>query len=283
MQWDWIRSNICDDHSNPKPLFCENAPTRSPTPPTPSPTTPTCDVGEITVEISVTTDDYPEENSWLLTSSNGASESIETFQVDNTQYVSNFCLDSAQCHTFTIFDSYGDGIFSNGSFSVIVDGSIVISNPSSSWSSLSSNFGNCDSAPTNHPTGLPSAVPSATTSVAPSAVPSSLPSLKESTSCTDSPLDFVVKESTPLRNCRWVEAKPERRCTKPGVALMCPFTCNACGRACSRDSGLKFEFINQNGAVKRKACAFVERNVEKRCQFSGVAETCRVACDSCAV
>ena len=24
-QWDWIRSNICDDHSDPEPSFCESS------------------------------------------------------------------------------------------------------------------------------------------------------------------------------------------------------------------------------------------------------------------
>lgn len=109
----------------------------------------------MTVEISVTTDDYPYETSWILSSSNGITETSQEYQSPQTQYVSNFCLDPDLCHTFTISDSWGDGIYFPGDFSLSVDNAIIISNPIDSWSSLFVDFGTCNIGTTNPPTDYP--------------------------------------------------------------------------------------------------------------------------------
>lgn len=82
-------------------------------------TPPSC--SDITV--SITFDDYPEETSWeIVNSSNQIVASGGTYasQADGSTLTVSECLD-AGTYTFTINDTYGDGIccsFGNGSYSV---------------------------------------------------------------------------------------------------------------------------------------------------------------------
>ena len=134
-----------------------------------------CGGDELTVEISVTTDNYPLETSWTLSSSNGITETSQEYQSPLTQYVSNFCLDPDQCHTFTIFDSWGDGLIGvdGGDFSLFVDNAILLSNPNESWSSLFVDFGTCNTSTTNPPTDYPTDYP--TVNVPPPTAPTPTP------------------------------------------------------------------------------------------------------------
>lgn len=99
--------------------------------------------------------------------------------------------------------------------------------------------------------------------------------------CSDSPLNFILKESSSPKDCTWVAQKPGRRCAQPGVGLICPSTCNKCSKVCMKESRLKFEFVNFDGERKKKTCAFVAKKSNLRCQYSGIKETCRVTCNSC--
>ncbi|GAB4154156.1 MAG: hypothetical protein Tsb0033_01750 [Winogradskyella sp.] len=75
------------------------------------------------VIITITFDNYPEETSWSLVNDSGqtvASGGTYGNQPDGSTYTETLCL-ADDCYTFTINDSYGDGIccsYGNGSYSV---------------------------------------------------------------------------------------------------------------------------------------------------------------------
>lgn len=139
----------------------------------PSPNDPTCALDELQVEITVLTDAFPNENSWTLTSSNGEiRESVDFFNAF-TRYEDSFCVASSACHVFTITDSYGDGIFIEGDFSLKVDGELKLQNPSEQWGSLVEEFGACS---TSRPTVTSSDTPSPSMSMIESDSPSASPS-----------------------------------------------------------------------------------------------------------
>lgn len=80
-----------------------------------------CNDNEVT--ISITFDNYPEETSWTLVSDSGqtvASGGTYASQPDGSTLTEVLCLPD-DCYTFTINDSFGDGIccaYGNGSYSV---------------------------------------------------------------------------------------------------------------------------------------------------------------------
>ncbi|MFC0603351.1 immunoglobulin-like domain-containing protein [Winogradskyella pulchriflava] len=80
-----------------------------------------CTDNEVT--ITITFDNYPEETSWSLVTDSGqtvASGGTYGNQPDGSTYTETLCLPD-DCYTFTINDTYGDGIccsYGNGSYSV---------------------------------------------------------------------------------------------------------------------------------------------------------------------
>ena len=260
LQWNWIKATICNEHSDPQPSFC-------------SP----CNEGQIDVSISLGTDDYPEENTWVLNSSDGSSESSGVLSSVLATYNSQFCLDKNLCHTFTIDDSFGDGIFIQGGFSILLDNVEVLSNPGSgAFSSLTEEFGECDSI---EPSTAPSKRPTKSPTVEPT--PSPTPSLT-ALNCVDTPLRFRLRKDGKIiaRNCSWVSNKDTRnRCNLDGVTSMCPNTCEICG-ACF-DGQNRFT-LPWNGRMIRRSCSWVgKKQKNRRCAVPGVAITCRVTCNSC--
>ena len=75
------------------------------------------------VNVSITLDNYPEETSWVITNDSGqtvASGGTYGSQPDGSTISEDLCLPDG-CYTFTINDTYGDGIccaYGNGSYSV---------------------------------------------------------------------------------------------------------------------------------------------------------------------
>ncbi|PHS09784.1 MAG: hypothetical protein COA88_04225 [Kordia sp.] len=75
------------------------------------------------VELSITFDNYPQETSWDLVNGTGlivASGSYSTSNADGSTIAKTLCLPD-DCYTFTMRDSYGDGIccaYGNGSYSL---------------------------------------------------------------------------------------------------------------------------------------------------------------------
>ena len=75
-----------------------------------------CPPGEVEVEIDIDPDSYPGETSWELADGDG--NIIATGDFNGT----TLCVDASLCLVFTIFDSFGDGIYAPGGFEVLYDG-----------------------------------------------------------------------------------------------------------------------------------------------------------------
>ncbi|MBC6994413.1 T9SS type A sorting domain-containing protein [Lewinella lacunae] len=104
------------------------------------------------VTLTLVTDNYGSETSWTLTGPSGTVATGGSL-ANNTTYTQSFCLPNG-CYTFTILDSYGDGIccqYGNGSFT-LTNGSTgaVLASGGSFTSSSVSNFclGSTPPAPT---------------------------------------------------------------------------------------------------------------------------------------
>lgn len=107
-----------------------------------TPCSTSCSTNEVT--ISITFDNYPEETSWTITNSNGATvASGGTYgnQADGSTLTVTECLSNG-CYDFNITDAYADGIccsYGNGSYTVSGGGSTLASG-SSFTSSETTNF-----------------------------------------------------------------------------------------------------------------------------------------------
>jgi hypothetical protein len=99
--------------------------------------------GPITVSLSITFDNYPEETSWEITNASGVVASGGTYgsQADGSTLNIDVAL-PAGCYDFTIKDTYGDGIccsYGNGAYS-LKDGSTTLVSGASFASSETTNF-----------------------------------------------------------------------------------------------------------------------------------------------
>ncbi|MCX2745622.1 S8 family serine peptidase [Mangrovivirga sp. M17] len=100
---------------------------------------PTCEDTEVTLVL--TTDDYGSETSWTLTDASGATIGSGSGYGNNQTYTETFCLADGE-YTFTINDSYGDGIccsYGNGSYA-ITDGNNTLISGGEFASTESKNF-----------------------------------------------------------------------------------------------------------------------------------------------
>ena len=103
---------------------------------------PGCNGTEVT--LSITFDNYPEETSWAITNNAGATvASGGTYGnfADGSTYTENICLVDG-CYTFTINDTYGDGIccaYGNGSYT-LSNGSTILASGGSFGSSEATDF-----------------------------------------------------------------------------------------------------------------------------------------------
>ena len=113
------------DAPTPAPQAPPPGPPPPPPPPPPGPltsapvSTPTC----TNVTISIVTDAWPQETTWDLFDSSGAEVKAGGNYLPETTYETNLCLPD-DTYTFTIYDSYGDGIFGEG-YSIIVSGDTI--------------------------------------------------------------------------------------------------------------------------------------------------------------
>lgn len=86
--------------------------------------------GDATIDITITTDNYGTETTWELvnTITSAVVGSGGPYTDASVTYNESFSVNSADCYTFTIFDSYGDGIccaYGTGSYSVEYNGTEV--------------------------------------------------------------------------------------------------------------------------------------------------------------
>ena len=82
----------------------------------------------VTVDLTIDTDQYPGETTWAITDGSGATvASGGPYNNANSTFTESACLPNG-CYTFTIFDSYGDGIccaYGNGSYQLVGGGAIL--------------------------------------------------------------------------------------------------------------------------------------------------------------
>jgi len=84
------------------------------------------------VTLQLLTDDYPNETTWQVTNAEG--ETLfegGPYSDENTLILEEFCLNPDSCYTFSIFDSYGDGIccgFGEGNYSIVDENGLPLLN-----------------------------------------------------------------------------------------------------------------------------------------------------------
>lgn len=87
-----------------------------------------CILGGEDLTVTILTDNYPAETTWSVTDAAGnVIAAGGPYEAAGTEYVEQVCVD-AGCYTFTINDSFGDGIcctYGEGSYSVTSNGSIL--------------------------------------------------------------------------------------------------------------------------------------------------------------
>eukprot|EP00592_Proboscia_alata_P022117 CAMPEP_0194423034 /NCGR_PEP_ID=MMETSP0176-20130528/22356_1 /TAXON_ID=216777 /ORGANISM="Proboscia alata, Strain PI-D3" /LENGTH=737 /DNA_ID=CAMNT_0039232103 /DNA_START=53 /DNA_END=2266 /DNA_ORIENTATION=+ len=181
--------------------------------PTVAPTEFVCPESQKAFELNLLTDSYGYETSWEIRDERSSVINNKDIEFEsNKQYNFFECLNSAGCYTFTIYDSYGDGICCGhgiGRYSIKYNEEQVFTDSTGDFkkSETSQVFGSCGVSqnqssspstipsvgPSNSPSSKPSSVlsvskmPSAEPSIAPSTTPTSLPSSKPSANRTASP------------------------------------------------------------------------------------------------
>ncbi len=66
------------------------------------------------IMLSILTDNYPMETSWDITYDGNVIASGDGYTGEQTTYDIPSCLESEECYTFTVYDSYGDGMSYGG-------------------------------------------------------------------------------------------------------------------------------------------------------------------------
>ena len=82
-----------------------------------------CEPDETTVNVSILTDNYAYETAWRIVGTDGTvyfEVDFDTYE-NYTQYDEEICMPQDACAIFYIDDSYGDGIFAPGGFSISVN------------------------------------------------------------------------------------------------------------------------------------------------------------------
>ena len=90
---------------------------------------PSCPDGELSLIVSVLTDGYGHETSWEVVGNDGTIYgAIGTNTLaNNTLYQNQVCIPADECITFLIKDSYGDGIFLPGYYTIVLEGDTIAS------------------------------------------------------------------------------------------------------------------------------------------------------------
>ena len=81
------------------------------------------------LNLSLLTDNYGEETSWQINDNLGNPVASGSGYASNTQYIENICVTEGE-YTFTISDSYGDGIccsYGDGSYTLKIDQTVLAS------------------------------------------------------------------------------------------------------------------------------------------------------------
>ena len=99
--------------------------------------TDTTQTSQHTISISLTTDNWGSETSWQVTdvsNNNTVLASGGPYSSNSTQDIPDVIVDGTGCYVFIIYDSYGDGIYSSGNYSVSYDSVVMGSGGGNSFS-----------------------------------------------------------------------------------------------------------------------------------------------------
>ena len=106
--------------------------------------------------ISIATDTWPEETTWNLVDSSGVQiQAGGPYSSRQTVYNTELCL-SDDTYTFTIDDTYGDGIYGEG-YSILVDGNVIAGG--NAFGSQAVETFTIENGPTDGPADGPTASP----------------------------------------------------------------------------------------------------------------------------
>jgi len=196
------------------------------------------------LKIQLLTDGYAYETSWTVTDPNGNIVVEGDDLEDNFQYRLSYCLPPLCNYTFTIFDSFGDGIcceYGQGSYSVYYNRDEVISG-GNFISEESAEFG-CIAE----------------------------------TECVDSPLNFAIQGGN--NGCSDLANNPERFCENSQLKAKshCPNTCSTCVQYKCEDSRAKFRYGRSNYRCNQ----IPEDMIETVCEQDEAKKTCRKTCNYC--
>jgi PKD repeat protein len=101
------------------------------------------DFADNQIRVNIIFDSYPTETSWQITDSTGAvMASGGPYSQGNNSINELVCIPDG-CYTFTVFDSYGDGLccgYGNGSYNLIDTGNVVVGSGGQFNSQESVNF-----------------------------------------------------------------------------------------------------------------------------------------------
>jgi len=220
-------------------------PTGSPTSSAPtvsSPPTVPC----LQMEISLLTDNYGSETSWDVTDPDGNVVVSDSGYASNTQYNLDYCLSPTCDYTFTIRDSYGDGIccsWGSGSYLVTYGGDEVVSGGSFAFVE-STNFG-C---------------------------------VTPSSPCVDS--GTPISYNGGLVSCAQVVAG--NYCSNAIAASHCPLSCSTCVQSKCEDSQAPWTFGGGTydcDDVAGLTSSSAPYTIEAACAVVG--STCRGTCGYC--
>jgi len=181
-----------------------------------APKKPICKDDQVRFEVSVKTDTYADDTSWVL-KSNDQTKAIVASRSDferNKTHNDMVCIDRGKDYVFTVRDKWKDGICCNygwGSYSVFVDGKEIFYGGDFDSASVSHTFRTKPNPKPQEPLTLTRASPES-----------------KLDACVDDP-SFSLKDN---RNCEWVAKDTENRCglKRKGafVKYWCPATCGLC-------------------------------------------------------
>jgi len=199
------------------------------------------------LEIDILTDRYGSETSWELTDPNGEILFYDDLTKNRYEYNYIYCLPPKCDYTFTIYDSFGEGICCDcgqGSYSVTYGGVLVISG-GDFGSQESTTFG-CDDE------------------------------------CADSTSNFALEGG--VLGCPYVAENPEKcEINAPiNVKSHCPNTCFACAEYGCEDSEAEFTVERPTGGTVDIYCNIIPGDkVEIACAEPTIFSTCRKTCSYC--
>jgi hypothetical protein len=215
--------------------------------PSSAPTLKVCDDDEMVFQLDLTTDAYGYETSWIISNVVDKTTILQGGEYrSNRNYIVRECLPCGT-HNFTMYDSFGDGIYSPGGYSIQIDG-IVIKNSTDNAFSISETTllqggSQCEKK------------------------------------CEDSKLKMKLPGTGRLKSCKWVSKKPERRCLDHAIQSHCPSTCKICGLCV--DSMLKFKDATRGRFTRCEAVGRNPAKIASRCAKFGIKETCPLTCGAC--